>query len=279
MTQFNRSSTDQHDAHLCDCVNGAMLHALPVSFSRLKRLSVNDMAARISPWVGKVPPKNQQHVNAWLAHLARRQQRQNIVNGLHGLDELAELDGFRKRLKRAFKKVVDVHKKIGKALTSKKLAKPFAFVLGAATGTLPLMMDINNLRNKMRAGRAAASEAKNQAAAEAQAEAEAQQQQQAEQAEYDAQQAAYNAQLQQQQQAQRSYQPPQPSYVSAPQQAQFNPIQRLQPDDGQEDQPRVVGLSAAGIMDHIKANPIPWAIGAGLAVYVVTRPKNQPRAA
>lgn len=39
----------------------------------------------------------------------------------------------------------------------------------------------------------------------------------------------------------------------------------------EEEKPRVVGLNWGGIADSIKANPVPWAVGAGVGLYLITR--------
>lgn len=70
------------------------------------------------------------------------------------------------------------------------------------------------------------------------------------------------------------YQAPQQSFAPSPFYPQNNPVTRLPTADEAEEQPRVVGLSAAGIMDNIKANPLPWVAGAAVAAYLVTNRKT-----
>ncbi len=69
------------------------------------------------------------------------------------------------------------------------------------------------------------------------------------------------------------YQAPQQSFAPSPFYPQSNPVTRL-PTADETDQPRVVGISATGIMDNIKANPLPWIAGAAVAAYLVTNRKT-----
>lgn len=302
---------------LCHCspAYGAMMHALPRDASALKRMTEKQIVDQASPWVNRVPPQTEVKLHAWAAKAINPQ-----ATGLGDLGDLSELAGLGKKLKKAAKKitsgvkkvakkVVAVHKKVGKALTSKKLAKPFAFVLGAATGTLPAIMKLNKLRDQVRAAKksAQAQTGMTDAQIEAEAEAEAQAQLRAEEQAQAQQQAApvYQAPPAPVYQTQQTFAPVQPQYTQpaapayqapAPQYqtqqtfapapvdpfANFNNVQRLQPADSeQEEQPKIVGLSAAGIMQSIKANPIPWTVGGlglGFILYRAMNPSQRQRA-
>ena len=72
---------------------------------------------------------------------------------------------------------------------------------------------------------------------------------------------------------QASFAPVQQSFAPSPFYPQSNPVTRL-PTADETDQPRVVGISATGIMDNIKANPLPWIAGAAVAAYLVTNRKT-----
>jgi hypothetical protein len=318
---------------LCYCspAYGAMMHALPRDASALKRMTEKQMFDQASPWVNRVPPQTEHQLDTWTVKAVNP-----TATGLGDLGDLAELSGLKKKLKKVAKKVtssvkkvakkvVAVHKKVGKALTSKKLAKPFAFVLGAATGTLPAMMKLNTLREKVRATKKAAQAQTGMTDAQIEAEAEAEAQAQL-RAEEQAQAApAYQEPAPQYQAPQQSFAPVQPQYTppaapapapqyqappaprqtfapapvqyeqpqyQAPQQtfapaavdpfANFNNVQRLAPaDDEQEEKPKIVGLSTAGIMQSIKANPIPWTVGGlglGFVLYRAMNPSQRQRA-
>lgn len=286
----------------CSPAYGAMMHALPRDASQLKGMSEQDIFTKAMPWVNRVPPVSEFEFDTWTVKAVNPNPK-----GLGDLGDLAELAGLRSRLRRVAKKItsgvkkvakkaVAVHKKVIKAAFSKKLAVPFAVALGAATGTLPLVLKAKALREKIIAAKKAAQaqtgqtdeqiEAEAEAEAQAQARAEEQQYQQAqaqqqEQARQQQQeQARQQAQAQQQswQQAQQQYQP-QNSFVEdrQPQSSPFslqpmysNPVQRLSQEETEE-QPKIVGLSTAGIMENIKANPLPWGAGLAVAVYLITR--------
>lgn len=63
-----------------------------------------------------------------------------------------------------------------------------------------------------------------------------------------------------------------PAYAAytdyAPAPADTGPVTRLAPDEAPG---RVVGLNWGGIADSIKANPVPWALGAATGLYLITR--------
>ncbi len=63
-----------------------------------------------------------------------------------------------------------------------------------------------------------------------------------------------------------------PAYAAladyAPTTADTGPVTRLAPDEAPG---RVVGLNWGGIADSIKANPVPWALGAATGLYLITR--------
>lgn len=278
----------------CSPAYGAMMHALPRDASQLKGMSEQDIFTKAMPWVNRVPPVSEFEFDTWTVKAVNPNPK-----GLGDLGDIAELAGLRSKLKKVAKKVasgvkkvakkvVAVHKKAIKAAFSKKLAVPFAAALGVATGTLPLMLKAKALREKIIAAKKAAQEQTGQTDAqiEAEAEAEAQAQARAEEQQYQQaqaqqqEQARQQAQAQQQswQQAQQQYQP-QNSFVETrqPQSSPFslqpmysNPVQRLSQEETEE-QPKIVGLSAAGIMENIKANPLPWGAGLAVAVYLITR--------
>lgn len=264
----------------CSPAYGALMHALPRDAVALKRMTEQQMVDQAAPWVNRVPPQTEVKLHAWAAKAINPQ-----ATGLGDLGDLAELEGLGKKLKKVAKKVVAVHKKVGKALTSKKLAKPFAIAVGVATGTLPAVMKLNALREKVRAAKKAAQAQTGQSDAQIEAEVEAQAQAQL-RAEDQAQTQQAAPVYQTQYAAQQSFAPVQPQYEQpqqtfAPAQADpftsFNNVQRLAPaDDEQAERPKIVGLSAAGIMESIKANPIPWTVG-GLGLgFVIYRAMNNP---
>lgn len=240
----------------CLC-HGAMMHALPRNKNALKKLNDAQIMAKVKPWLGKVPPQSEKALDNWVASSINPQATQ--ANQLADLSELAELDGLGKKLKKLAKKVVAPIKKVYKKLEDskivKKIARPLAYAVGAVTGTVSLVAAADKARN-------AAISAKNESKINAQI--------------YDAQQAQIT-------EAFAPQQPPQaamynPSYSQpqnlAPQQPQNGQVQRLAQE---EERPKVVGLSAQGIIDNIKANPLPWGVGAAALVFLLTRNNNQPQ--
>lgn len=287
----------KHTLCCCSPAYGAMMHALPRDASALKRMTEKQIIDQATPWVNRVPPQTEVKLHAWAAKAINPDAK-----GLGDLGDLAELEGFSKRLKKfakkitsgvkkVAKKVVVVHKKAAKALTSKKLLKPFAFAVGAVTGTLPAMMELNKIRDQVRAQRKAAqaqtgqtgqtdeqieAEAKAEAQAQLRAEEQAQAQQQAQQQAAPVYQPQYTTQ--------QSFAPVQPQYQAPQKQnfvtaqaepfANFNNVQRIAPAD-QEDRLKIVGISRKGIMESIKANPIPWTVGGLSLVFILSRAMNQ----
>lgn len=256
-----------------DCLcYGAMMHALPRNKTALKNLTDEQLKARFMPWMGKVPPQSEQKLNNWLASSINPNTTQ--AHQLADLSELAELDGLGKKLKKLAKKVVAPIKKIAvdplkKAFKKlednkivKKIARPLAYAVGAATGTISAVQQLDQARN-------AAIAAKNESKINDQV--------------FEAQQAQITAAF--------APEPVQAAPVMTPQAApiiqsfipqqpqslapQFSNdrVQRLAPQD---EQPRIVGLNTQGIIDHIKQNPVPWAIGAGALLFVMMRP-SQPQ--
>ena len=293
---------------LCCCspAYGAIMHALPRDASALKRMTEQQMVDQAKPWINRVPPQTEHQLDTWTVKAVNPQ-----ATGLGDLGDLAELSGLKKKLKKVAKKVGGAVKKVAKAhakvLFNKKLAVPFAAVLGTVTGTLPAMLKVKALREKIIAAKKAAKNGQSDAQIEAEAEAEAQAQLRAEEQAQAQQQAApvYQAPPAPVYQTQQSFAPVQPQYTQpaapayqapAPQYqtqqtfapapvdpfANFNNVQRLQPADiEQEEQPKIVGLSAAGIMQSIKANPIPWTVGGlglGFVLYRAMNPSQRQRA-
>lgn len=74
-----------------------------------------------------------------------------------------------------------------------------------------------------------------------------------------------------------AYQPPAAPSLPTYAPASYADYTASQPDTGQvtrlapDDAGRVVGLNWGGIADHIKANPVPWALGAATGLYLITR--------
>lgn len=208
---------------------GAMVHALPNDAQHLNGLAEELIIQTVIPFFKAAPvkPVTERQFNGW-------------INQLNGLDGLDDLDGLKKKLKKVAKKVVQAHKKVAKALTSKKLARPFAYAIGAATGTIGLV-------------------------------AKAEQMPVFEQPTFE--QPSFNQGFMPN--SAPSFMPQsQPQYtpsMSVQQPINYTqPVQRLEQPDDQE-QGRIVGLNTQGIMDSIKANPLPWAVGAGVLVLLVTR--------
>jgi hypothetical protein len=287
----------------CSPAYGAMMHALPRDASQLKGMSEQDIFTKAMPWVNRVPPVSEFEFDTWTVKAVNPNPK-----GLGDLGDLAELSGLKKKLKKVAKKLaapikkvvkaqVKIVKKAAKSKIIKKIARPLAYAVGAATGTVALVAKADKIRTAARKVRA---KVKSFLPTE-QAQAEQPQPEPAqEQATYNepaqesysepsyqpaplqnsfaAPQTQVQAQQQSWQQAQQQYQP-QNSFVESrqPQSSPFslqpmysNPVQRLSQEETEE-QPQIVGLSAAGIMENIKANPLPWGAGLAVAVYLITR--------
>lgn len=263
----------------CQCY-GAMMHALPRNKQKLKRMTESEIISKTLPFVNRVPPKNEQALDNWLAKTVN--PNANTPNQLADLSELAELEGLGRKLKKLAKKIVapikklavdplkKVFKKLEDSSTVKKIVRPLAYVAGVATGTVGLV--------------AAADKARNAAIAAKREEKINNQVYQAQQAQITEAFAPVPTQepIYQPQSAPVSqpnapiYQPQSaPVYaqsLAAPQ-PQYGGVQRLTQDE--TEQPKIVGISGAGIMENIKKNPIPWALGAGAVVLLLMR-NNQP---
>ena len=230
---------------------GAMVKALPRNAAQLDGMAEELLVQAVIPFFKQpqTKPVTAQQFNQWF----------NNLNGLEGLDDL---DGFKKKLKKLSKRVVSAHKKVGKALTSKKLIKPFAYAVGAATGTIGLVAKADQLRNQQRKARA-----------------------QAKAAQADSQEPIYQEPVQPVDFSQsfapmsQSFMPSTPPDYSAmpqipqaapvmPTKPMFDPVTRLQQPT---EQGRIVGVNGGAIMDSIKTNPVPWAIGAGVLVLLIAK--------
>lgn len=310
---------------LCCCspAYGAMMHALPRDASALKRMTEQQIFDQASPWVNRVPPQTEVALHAWAAKAISP-----TAKGLGDLGDLSELAGIGKKLKKVAKKIakapiklvkaqVKIVKKAAKSSIVKKLARPLAYAVGAATGTIGVVAKADQIRT---AARKAKAKMKTQAqeygltteeqpAPEQPAAPEPVYQDQAPTVQPQYTQSAPAPQYQAPQQSFAPVQPQnappaprqtfapapvqyeQPQY-QAPQQtfapaavdpfANFNNVQRLAPaDDEQEEKPKIVGLSTAGIMQSIKANPIPWTVGGlglGFILYRAMNPSQRQRA-
>lgn len=236
----------------CKCY-GAMMHALPRNKQKLKKMSDDQIIQKTLPFINRVPAKTEQDLDNWLVKVVNPYA--STSSQLADLGELAELDGFGKKLKKLAKKAiapikklaVDPLKKVFKKLEDnkivKKIARPLAYAVGAATGTMSVIQSLDQARSAAIAGKNAD---------------------------------AINDQVYQAQQAEvtAAFAPP-PVQQAAPlptyQDAQYGQVQRLAQED---EKPKIVGLSANGIMDNIKQNPIPWAVGAGALLLLVMRNNN-----
>lgn len=248
----------------CQCY-GAMMHALPRNKQKLKRMTESEIISKTLPFVNRVPPKNEQALDNWLAKTVN--PNANTPNQLADLSELAELEGLGSKLKKLAKKIVapikklavdplkKVFKKLEDSSTVKKIARPLAYAVGVATGTAGLVAAADKARN-------AAIDAKNQEKINNQV--------------YQAQQAQITEAFAPVPTQEPIYQPQSaPVYaqsLAAPQ-PQYGGVQRLTQDE--TEQPKIVGISGAGIVENIKKNPIPWALGAGAVVLLLMR-NNQP---
>ncbi len=249
---------------------GAMMQALPCHAVILLAMPDVDILKRMSKFIGRVPPKSEKALENWVAKSINK--KVNDSSQLADLGELAALDGIGKKLKKLAKKAVEpikklavdplkkVFKKLEDSNTVKKIARPLAYAAGVVTGTVGIV--------------AAADQARNAAVA-------AKQQSKINNQVYDVQQAQIDAALQTAQndnlpvsypqgQAQQSFAS---SNQLAPQQPTYSSVQRLAQE---EEQPKVVGLNTQAIMDNIKQNPIPWALGGFGVLWLITR-NNQPR--
>lgn len=251
---------------------GAMMQALPCHAVILLAMPDLEILKRMSKVVGRVPPKNEKALDNWVA----KSINQKVTNSsqLADLGELAALEGIGRRLKKLakkivepIKKVVEANKKVFKKLEDskivKKIVRPLAYAVGVATGTVSYVAAADKARN-------AAIAAKREEKLNNQV--------------YDAQQAQIDAALQSaplpstdnlqvnspQSQVQQQFTP---SYPLATPQPHYGGVQRLAQD---EPQPQVVGFNTAAIIDNIKQNPIPWAIGGFGVLYLITR-NNQPK--
>lgn len=237
----------------CKCY-GSMMHALPRDKQKLKKMSDAQIIQKSRPFINRVPAKTEQDLDNWLVKAINPYAENS--NQLADLSELAELEGLGKKLKKLAKKAIAPLKKTFKKLEDskivKKIARPLAFAVGAVTGTVGLVAAADKARN-------AAIAAKNEGKINAQIH-------QAQQAEIAA---AFAPSPVQQAAPLPTYQP----QSLAPQAAQYGQVQRLSQDNEQE-RPQIVGISANGIMDNIKQNPIPWAIGAGALLLLVMRNNN-----
>ena len=245
----------------CKCY-GAMMHALPRDKQQLKKMSDAQIIQKSRPFINRVPAKNEQELDNWLVSVVNPYASNS--NQLADLSELAELDGLGKKLKKLAKKAIapikklavdplkKAFKKLEDSSTVKKIARPLAYAIGAATGTISAVQSLDQARSAAIAGKQAA--------------AINDQVYQAQQAEVAA---AFAPSPVQQAAPLPTYQP-----QSLEQQAaQYGQVQRLSQDNEQE-RPQIVGISANGIMDNIKQNPIPWAVGAGALLLLVMRNNN-----
>ena len=140
----------------CQCY-GAMMHTLPRNKQKLKRMTESEIISKTLPFVNRVPPKNEQDLDNWLAKTVN--PNANTPNQLADLSELAELEGLGKKLKKLAKKIVapikklavdplkKVFKKLEDSSTVKKIARPLAYVAGAITGTAGLVAAADKARN------------------------------------------------------------------------------------------------------------------------------------
>ena len=236
------------------------MHALPRNKQQLKKMSDQQIILKSRPFINRVPAKTEQDLDNWLVKSIN--PNANDSNQLADLSELAELEGLGKKLKKVAKKAVapikklavdplkKAFKKLEDSSTIKKIARPLAYAVGAATGTISAVQSLDQARSAAIAGK--------------QADAINNQIYQAQQAEVAA---AFAPPPVQQAAPLPTYQP----QSLAPQTAQYGQVQRLAQED---EQPKIVGLSTQGIMDNIKQNPIPWAVGAGALLLLVMRNNN-----
>ena len=294
---------------LCHCspAYGAIMHALPRDAVALKRMTEQQMINQAAPWVNRVPPQTELKLDTWTVQAVNP-----IAKGLGDLGDLAELEGLKKKLKKVAKKIakapiklvkaqVKIVKKAAKSKVMKKIARPLAYAVGAVTGTVGVVAKADQIRNaalkakaKMKAQAAEYGINSESEQSAAQPAAIYQEQpsfahEQAPAPQYQTQQSFAPVQPQYTQPAAPAYQAPAPQYQTqqtfapAPVDpfANFNNVQRLQPADSeQEEQPKIVGLSAAGIMQSIKANPIPWTVGGlglGFVLYRAMNPSQRQR--
>ena len=261
---------------LCYCspAYGAIMHALPRDASALERMTEKQMFDQVSPWVNRVPPQTELKLDTWTVQAVNPQAK-----GLGDLGDLAELAGMKKKLKKVAKKIAKPLAFAGAAFLGPAAASALAKANKARTVARKLRDVRNNVRNQKKSAQT------EQAAAQIEVEEQAQPQSAP----------MYEPQYE----TQQSFAPVQPQYApmyQAPQQSfaetrrqepqtnpfidRFNNVQRLAPAE-QEDRPKIVGISTAGIMQSIKANPIPWTIGSlgvGFLAYKALSKPNQARA-
>lgn len=266
------------------CANGAAMRAIPVG--SLAALSEDEMVCMIIPHVGKAPMATSRQLQDWAMS----------ANDDAGLGELGRWKGW-KKLKNAVKKVAKiavapikaVAKSVQHAATEVKRYAPQALtaLVGVVTMQPALLQQAaaGVVKQKM-SSQAAKQQQKEITKANAQA-----------QAEYD----ALVAQAMQPA-VPVTTAPAKPVTATAPAktpaaavypayQAPVNNgrpgnaassngmtvpapvpgvVTRLNAETGPES-PRIVGMNWKGLMDNIKANPVPWAIGAGGLLLILRR--------
>lgn len=259
----------------CKCY-GAMMHALPRNKQQLTAMSEDQITLKTLPFINRVPAKTEQVLDNWLASTINHRPNQ-----LADLSELADLDGIGKKLKKVAKKVAKAHvkvlkapvklaKKAAKSKVIKKIARPLAYAVGAMTGTAAIVAKADQIRTAARKAKAKLKATANKYGLNEPTE-QPQVQEQADPM------PMFNDTATSSFMPQSSFvETSKPDYQNNESIQRFNqnyqnPVQRLSQED---EKPKIVGLSANGIMDNIKQNPIPWAVGAGALLLLVMRNNN-----
>lgn len=262
------------------CANGAAMRAIPKG--RIAELSEDEMVCMIIPHVGKVPMATSRQLQEWAL---------SALSEDDGLGDLGRWKGF-KKIKNAIKKVAKIAvapiKAVAKGVkhAAKEIKRYAPQALTALVGVVTLQPALLQqaaagvVKQKM-ASQAAKKQQKEITKANAQAQAE------------------YDALVAQAMQPTATAPAPKPAATPAPKPAatvyptyQAQPaasqraaasstglstpatvpgvVTRLNAETGPES-PRIVGMNWTGLMDNIKANPVPWAIGAGGLLLILRR--------
>lgn len=241
-----------HTLHALACANGAAMRSL--SAHQLHGLNEDQMASVILQAMPGAPLASSQQLESWAY---------GVLNdaGLGGLDDLGRLKKLKKKLRGAVKKVAKAHVKFVSKQAQYARKNPMAVLsiaAGAATGNPALI----------KAGIRKAAQDKVKRTVQAKlAKAQAKIQTVADDIAPFVEQA--NQVVQQGGDLVDQLMPLYDRFGNPLYRANGEPalgeVTRLPMAD---DQPRIVGLSLDGIVDTIKANPVPWLIAGGVGVWI-----------
>lgn len=219
--------------HALGCANGAAMRSL--NASQLLGLNEDQLAAVIVSAMPGAPLASSQQLESWAYGVLSNA-------GLGGLDELG-------KLKKKLKKLKKTVSKVAKAVVKNPMA-----IVGVATGN-PVLIKASLRQVAQNKIKGAIQRKKAQALARVQQAA-----QEVVPVVQDVQQI-----VQQGQQIASEAGNWLPTKELLPPEPTLGRVERLPMAD---DDPRIVGLSLDGIVDSIKANPVPWLVAGGVAVWV-----------